>query len=234
LGRRAARGVLAALVGIAALPALWRGREASAQLGALAQWIDGFGAWAPLAFVGAYALAAVAFVPGLLLTLSSGALFGSVAGSAYAFAAASLGACAAFLIARHLARGWVERWLVSHPRLVAIDRAVASSGVKVVLLLRLSPVFQYNLLNYALGLAQVRFRDYLCACVGMLPATIAYAYLGSVLRDLSRLDAVKAFAAPGDPWLSSLLSVSGAVATLAASAVITRIARRALARIEDG
>ena len=111
--------------------------------------------WGPVAFVAGYALATVAFVPGSLLTLAAGAIFGLVKGTALVFVAATLGASVAFLVARYR-RSRTDRTAPGRATSDSppIDRAVAAEGRKIVLLLRLSPVFPFNLLNYALGLTR--------------------------------------------------------------------------------
>src|ERR1700690_3963469 len=125
--------------------------RAGAYLPAFAEWVNGLGLWGPVVFILGYAVATVAFLPGAILTLAAGAVFGVGAGVAYVFIAAVLGSCAAFLVARYLARGAIERRLAGNPRFAAIDRAVGAQGRKIVFLLRLSPVFPFNLVNYALG-----------------------------------------------------------------------------------
>jgi uncharacterized membrane protein YdjX (TVP38/TMEM64 family) len=228
--RRARHWLAAAALLLAAL-ALWHARgELSRELQELASGVRELGAWGPLAFIAGYAVAVVAFVPALPLTLAGGAIFGPLAGAAYVFAAASLGACGAFLVARHAARGRVERRIAGSPRFAAVDRAIADQGLRIAFLLRLSPVFPFSLLNYVLGLTRVRFPDYALACLGMLPATAAYAYLGSLIGDLAGLGAPPA-ADPASPWLRRGLSALGVVATLAVVALLARIARRALAEV---
>src|SRR5439155_1410723 len=101
--------------------------------------------------------------------------------------AATLGASAAFLVGRYLARAAVERRIAANPRFAAIDRAVGAEGRKIVFLLRLSPVFPFNLLNYALGLTRVRFADFFLASVGMLPGTVLYVYSGKLIGDVTGL-----------------------------------------------
>jgi uncharacterized membrane protein YdjX (TVP38/TMEM64 family) len=113
-----------------------------------------------IAFVVIYNLATVLFIPGSLLTLGGGALYGVVWGSVYVVIAATLGATIAFLIGRYYARGWVAKQMQGHPKFQAIDQAVAKEGVKIVLLTRLSPVFPFNLLNYAFGVTCVSLKDY--------------------------------------------------------------------------
>ena len=216
------------IVGIA----LWRGRaELASELQAFALWVRGLGGWAPLAFIAGYAIAVVGFVPALPLTLAGGAIFGPIAGVAYVFAAASAGACGAFLIARYAARSVLEQRIAGNPRFNAVDRAIADRGLRIAFLLRLSPVFPFSLLNYALGLTRVRFADYAVACLGMLPATAAYVYLGSLLGELAGLTPGATPADPSSAWLKRALSVLGLFATLAVIGVIARTAQRALAEV---
>jgi uncharacterized membrane protein YdjX (TVP38/TMEM64 family) len=220
---------LAIVLAIAAV--LLLGRRAAAVLPALSDWVAGLGAVAPIAFAALYIAATVLFVPGSLLTLAAGALFGVVKGTAIVIVAASLGACAAFLIARYAARERVARLTERDKRFAAIDRAVGNSGFKIVALLRLSPVFPFNLLNYALGLTSVRFRDYALACVAMLPGTLLYVYYGRLIGDVAALAAGER-AERG--WTYYLLLGAGLLATIAVTAILTRIARRELARNAPG
>src|SRR5262249_39704886 len=136
-------------------------------------------------FIAGYVVATVAFVPGLVLTLAAGAIFGLLRGTLYTFVGATLGASAAFLVARYLARFRIERKIAGNPRFQAIDRAVSREGLKIVALLRLSPVFPFNLLNYSLGLTKVRFVDYLAASIAMLPGTLVYVYYGKAAGSLA-------------------------------------------------
>jgi uncharacterized membrane protein YdjX (TVP38/TMEM64 family) len=194
--------VLVALAAVAVL--VVAGRKAGALIPAFSAWVDGLGVWGPVAFVVGYAIAAVAFVPGSLLTLAAGAIFGVGKGTALVLVAATLGASAAFLVSRYLARGFVERRLAGDERFAAIDRAIGSQGRKIVFLLRLSPVFPFNLLNYALGLTRVRFADYVVASIGMLPGTLLYVYYGKVAGDLARLAGGAGPAITGSSaWVSS-------------------------------
>jgi uncharacterized membrane protein YdjX (TVP38/TMEM64 family) len=221
------RRVLVLLAAAAALALLvWLGRQGGDQVPRFAAWVDGLGVWGPLAFVAGYAVAAVAMVPGSLLTLAAGAIFGLAEGTLYVFVGATLGASAAFLVARYLARGLVERRLAGSPRFAALDHAVGREGRKIVFLLRLSPVFPFNLLNYGLGLTRVRFVDYLVACLGMLPGTFLYVYYGKLLGTVA---AAAGGAEVERGWEYWLVLGLGVAATVAVTAVITRRARQALA-----
>lgn len=181
------------------------------------------GPWGPALFVLIYVLATVLFIPGSALTLGAGAVFGVAWGSLYVSIASTLGATAAFLVGRYLARGWVAKKIEGNASFAAIDRAVADEGWKIVGLTRLSPVFPFTLLNYAFGLTRVTLRNYIIASwIGMMPGTVMYVYLGSLAR-------VGAAGEKKSPAELALYGV-GLVATLAITVFITRIARRALAQ----
>lgn len=205
-------------------------RELGGQLPRFAGWVDGLGVWGPLVFVLGYALATVAFVPGSLLTLAGGAIFGLVRGAVLVFVGATLGATLAFLVARYVARGAVERRVAAHPRFAAIDRAVAREGRKIVFLLRLSPAFPFVLLNYGLGLTRVRFVDYLVASFGMLPGTVLYVYYGKLAGDVA---ALAGGASETRGWQHWTVLILGIIATLAVTTVVTRLARRALRNLDQ-
>lgn len=138
-----------------------------------------------------------------------------------------LGSAAAFLVARYLARSAVERRLAGDPRFAAVDRAIGREGRKIVLLLRLSPVIPFNLLNYGLGLTQVRFADYLIGSLGILPGTVLYVYYGKVAGDVA---ALAGGAGQKGVAYYALLAL-GLVATVAATAVVTRSAQRSLQEV---
>lgn len=224
----ASRGKLVLTLAIAALAlaaVILGGRQAGQYLPQFAAWVESLGWLGPLVFILGYAVATVAFIPGSLLTLAAGAIFGLVQGTLYTLVGATLGASAAFLVARYGARGWIERRIAGNARFAAIDRAVGKEGFKIVALLRLSPVFPFNLLNYSLGLTRVRFLDYLLASVAMLPGSLLYVYYGKAAGSLAAVaGGVKAERGP-EYWLTLGL---GLVATIAVTTVITRLAGRAL------
>ncbi len=227
--RRSAARLVLIVLGLGALIAL--GRAVGGYVPQFAAWVDSLGAWGPIAFIAGYVIACVAFIPGSLLTLAAGAIFGVTRGVLYVFVGAVLGAAAAFLIARYVARSAVERKLAGNLRFAAIDRAIARQGLKIVTLLRLSPVFPFNLLNYALGLTQVRFGDYLLAMVGILPGTILYVYTGKLAGDVV---ALAGDAAPArGPGYYAVLGL-GLAATVVVTTMVTRTARRALEEVTDG
>jgi len=214
------------MLGMAAVAAIvLLGRVVGGYLPVFAAWVAAQGAWGPVIFIAGYVVATVAVLPGSLLTLAAGVIFGIPAGVSYVFIGAVVGSSLAFLIARYVARPAVERRVVGDPRFEQIDRAVGKQGRKIVFLLRLSPVLPFNVLNYALGLTRVRFRDYLIASLGMLPGTMLYVYSGRVAGDLAAL-AGGAEVARGSGYY--LVLALGLAATVAVTLWVTRIARRAL------
>ena len=201
------------------------GRQLGGYIPVFAQWVNGLGVWGPVVFILGYATAVVAFVPGSILTLAAGAIFGLVEGTLYVFVAATLGATAAFIVSRTIARTAIEKRLRGNEKFAAIDRAVAAQGRRIVFLLRLSPAFPFTLLNYALGLTQVRLVDYFVASVGMLPGTVLYVYYGKLAGDVAAL-AGGAVVEKGAGYYTVL--VLGLVATVVVTTIVTRLARRAL------
>lgn len=216
------------LIGVAGVGFIMLGRQAGMYLPQFVTWVESLGVWGPVVFVAGYVVAAVAFVPGSILTLAAGAIFGLSKGVAIVFLAAMLGSAAAFLVARYVARPAIERRLAGNTRFAAIDRAVGARGRKIVFLLRLSPVFPFNLLNYALGLTKVRFLDFFIASVGMLPGTLLYVYYGKLAGDVATLAGGSAVA-KGPAYYAVL--ILGLVATIVVTTIVTRIARRALQEV---
>lgn len=188
------------------------------------EWIDSLGGWGAGVFMLLYIVATVAFLPGSILTLGAGFVFGVIWGSVYVSIASTLGSICAFLIGRYLARGWVSEKIAGQEKFKAIDNAVGKEGWKIVGLLRLSPIFPFNLLNYSLGLTKVSLKDYfLASWIGMMPGTVMYVYIGSIAGSLATLGTERS-RTTGE-WI---LYGVGLVATVAVTVYVTQIARRAL------
>jgi len=189
-------------------------------------WIAGLGPMGPLIFVALYIVACVLLLPGSILTLGAGVLFGVVNGSIAVSIGATLGATCAFLVGRYLARDWVAKRIAGNEKFKTIDEAVAREGWKIVLLTRLSPVFPFNLLNYAFGLTQVGIRHYFFASwLGMIPGTVMYVYIGFLAGDLAGLGDGGHTRTSGE-WI---LYGVGLLSTIAVTIFVTRLARKALA-----
>ncbi len=183
----------------------------------------GIGGMALFAFVSG--LSVVFFFPGSVVMTAAGAAFGLTRGFLTAQAGATLGAGLAFLVSRYVARRRVEHWVSSKPAFAAVDEAIGNEGWKVVLLTRCCPLFPYIFQNYAFGLTRVSFAHYaLGSFLGLVPTTLAFAYLGSLGRS-------GAEAASGDATnLQLVLRGFGFLATVAVSVYLARLSRRALAK----
>jgi uncharacterized membrane protein YdjX (TVP38/TMEM64 family) len=174
-------------------------------------------------FIIVYIAATVFFLPGSILTLGAGATFGLVGGFVAVSIGSTLGASASFLVGRFIARDSIAKKVKGNDRFAAIDRAVGKEGFKIVFLTRLSPIFPFNLLNYAYGLTTVPFWHFFFASwIGMMPGTILYVYLGSAAAELGGAGNSEA-----GGW-GLLLKVVGLIATIVVTVFITRIARSAL------
>ncbi|MCB1723189.1 MAG: TVP38/TMEM64 family protein [Chromatiaceae bacterium] len=168
------------LAATALFVAYHRDRLDVAQLG---RWIDAAAIAGPLLFVAIYAAATVLFLPGSLMTLAGGALFGPIAGTLYNLAGATLGAALAFVIARFIGGTWIERR--AHGSMQRLRDGIDDEGWRFVAFTRLVPAFPFNLLNYALGLTRIRFWSYLVtSAICMLPGAAAYTYLGHAGRQV--------------------------------------------------
>jgi uncharacterized membrane protein YdjX (TVP38/TMEM64 family) len=182
-------------------------------VGEVEAWIDGLGPWAPVAFLAAYLVAPALFLPGSPLTIAAGAIFGVVGGGLLSLLGATGGATIAFLIARHLAGDWVERR--ASGRLREIRDGVDREGWRFVAVVRLVPVFPFNLVNYAFGLTRISAATFaFTSFLAMAPGAFAYAYIGHVGREL---------AAGGSGLVQKSLL---AIGILAALAVLPSIVRR--------
>lgn len=191
----------------------------------LAEWARGTGALGVAVFAVAYIVSTALGLPGSILTLAAGFAYGPVWGLVIASPASVAGATCAFLLGRTLLHDWAVRRVGQSKRLEAIDAAVARQGFTLVFLLRLSPVFPFNVLNYALSLTRVRLSTYVAASfLGMLPGTAMYVYLGSLAPAAAEMSA----AGQGGGGTRTALYAAGLAATVAVAVIGTRAARRAL------
>jgi uncharacterized membrane protein YdjX (TVP38/TMEM64 family) len=189
------------------------------------QWVESLGTVGAIAFIGIYILATIAFLPGSILTLGAGVVFGVVAGSLYVLIGATLGAVAAFLVGRYLARDWVAQKIAGNDKFRAIDEAVGREGFKIVVLTRLSPVFPFNVLNYAYGLTGVSLKDYFFGSLGMIPGTIMYVYIGSLAGSIATIGTETQ---PTNPTVQWAIRIIGFIATVMVTLYVTHVARKAL------
>lgn len=157
-------------------------------------WIDENLVAGVFAFMGVYAVATVAFVPGSILTLGIGFVLGKAAGlgpgvalaTITVFVGASLGAIASFLLGRYLLRSWVEQALLrKYPSIKACDKVFKQNGFRIFVLLRLSPVVPFNVINYIAGVTCMKLLPYALALIFMLPGTVLYCFIGATAGSLT-------------------------------------------------
>jgi uncharacterized membrane protein YdjX (TVP38/TMEM64 family) len=186
-------------------------------------WVQGAGWVGAVAFALLYIAATVLGLPALPLTLAAGVVYGPMGGTLLVSPASVVGASLAFLLGRTLLRGWVRKRTEGHAKFQALDQAIGQEGWRLVALLRLSPVFPFSLLNYALGATGVGLGSYvLTSWLAMLPGTFLYVSAGAAAGAATGLSAGQGVA----PWMLYL----GLAATLIVTLRITWIARRALAK----
>ena len=219
---RGASGKLIALGFTAvALVLLFRTFDAKARMQAALDWIEGLGYWGPVVFILVYIAATVALLPGSILTLGAGALFGLPKGFIWVSLGSVLGATAAFIVGRYVARDWAAQRIAGNTTFAAVDEAIAEEGWKIVGLLRLSPMFPFNSLNYGCALTRISLRDYfLASWIGMIPGTIMWVYIGYLAN----------VAAADEANSTKALKIGGFIATLVFTIAATRIAKKALDR----
>ncbi|TVR52118.1 MAG: TVP38/TMEM64 family protein [Puniceicoccaceae bacterium] len=197
------------------------------------EWLQDFNAWVgqagPLGlvvFIGVYIAATVLLLPGAILTVGAGFIFGLGWGFLAVSAGSTIGAALAFLIGRYFARDKIEAATRDNPKFRSVDRAIGQRGAKLIFLLRLSPLIPFNLSNYFYGLTAVRFSSYVLASwLGMMPGTLLYVYFGT----LGRVGVEAAAGAEtGRTALEWTLLAVGLLIVLGVSWWVSQIARKAL------
>ncbi|MEL6930126.1 MAG: TVP38/TMEM64 family protein [Cyanobacteria bacterium J06600_6] len=190
-------------------------------------WVQGLGSLGAIAFILIYIIATIALVPGSILTLGAGLLFGVAWGSVYVLIGAAIGETCAFLLGRYLLRNWVEGKIARDQKFLTLDRALNRSGLKIILLTRLSPIFPFSLLNYAFGITGISLKDYFLGSIGMIPMTVVYVYFGSLAGDLATIGTASQLANPELQWI---IKIIGFIATVTCTVYVTRTAHQALNR----
>jgi len=197
-------------------------------------WVESNPAKGVFAFMAVYIVATVLFVPGSILTLGSGFVFANAFGlgigvllaTVAVFVGASIGALMAFLLGRYLLRNWVKTLTHKYKIFQAIDKALEEKGLRIMILLRLSPIIPFNALNYICGVTSVSFKDYALACFGMLPGTVLYVFLGTSAGALANV---------GSSGSSKAVTITtvvvGLVFGIGAIALTTRYAKKELNKI---
>ena len=204
------------------------GRTVGRDVVSLEKWIGDLGVWAPVVFIALLVLLTSFFVPDTLFAMIAGALFGLAWGMVYTAIGAILTASLNFWVARYLLHGHVQDILETHPRLAAIERAASREGLRLMVLLRLTPIHAVSL-SYALGASHVRFSAFLVSCVAMVPMLFVEVYFGYLASHVAKV-------AGGVHRASSVhttATVAGFVVCIFVMLYITHFARQALAKTEQ-
>ena len=195
------------------------------------EWIAALGTFGVIVFIVAYAVAALLMLPGGILTIGAGLIFGLGWGFLAVSIGSTIGASLAFLLGRSVARDKIRALTEDKPKFRQIDRAIGERGAKLIFLLRLSPVVPFNLSNYFYGLTAVKFWPYVLASwIGMMPGTLAYVYFGTLGRAAAQS---AADAGPERGPLEWTLLTVGLVATFAVTIWVSKIARDAIRETEE-
>ena len=193
----------------------------------LNEYIGRLGWLGPFIYILIYIAATVLMIPGSALTLASGAIFGPIVGTMVTVVGSNIGANIAFVLSRTILRERVLRWVEDYPGFIGVSDAVGQGGIKIILLLRLSPVLPFTVINYLLGLTSITHWKYFWGTIiGMLPGTIAFVYFGSLPKLLSSAD-------PKANALKLLIQTVGVIATVLAVILITKVSKTSLARAMD-
>ncbi|HEX7154672.1 MAG TPA: TVP38/TMEM64 family protein [Thermoanaerobaculia bacterium] len=216
------RSVVRILIGVAILAALavaMRVLPVAQLLEQFKAWVQGVGPVGYVLYAVAYVVCCVFIIPAFALTIGAGAIFGFVTGSIIVVIGATLGATAAFLLARTVMRHKVESMTSGNAKFRALDRAITNEGTKIMWLVRLSGFPPFTWVNYAFGLTGVTLRSYiLTTFIGIIPGTLAFTYAGA------------AGAAAVTQSSNRIALIVTAVGAVLVSIFIARIALRAIKR----
>lgn len=189
-------------------------------------WIDSLGVWRAIAFIGVYIIATLICLPGSILALGGGALFGAIWGAVFVFLGGFLGAVSAFSLGRSLLKERVAKRLEKNPYLQALNSAVVTKGWKIACLLHLSPMIPFNVLNYALGASKISFKDFAIATgIGIVPGVILYSFLGSAIGDFTM---IMMGMSESHSRVRLFFTIAGSIVTLLLTIYLARIARQTI------
>jgi uncharacterized membrane protein YdjX (TVP38/TMEM64 family) len=217
------------VLGVAVLALVfWVGRFAAHELKAVEDWIAGLDYWGPLAFMALLIVGTSLFVPDTLFAVAGGALFGLAWGTVLTFVAASLSAVLNFWISRKLLRERVLAILAGRPKLAAIERAASRQGLRLLILLRLTPLNPATI-SYAVGASEIGFGAFLVGCVGLAPGLFVEVYFGYVVTHVAHL----AGGAHEHSRLHLVITAVGFAMCVVLLLYVTRLAHRALKDVAE-
>lgn len=167
------------LVAVAVVLVVWISRSVfQVDANSIRDWILSFGIWAPLMYIVIYTVRPLIFFPASVLSLAGGLAFGAWMGTIYTIIGATLGAMLSFYVASRLGKSLVKKqWSGNAAK---IQSQMEHNGFLYVLMFRLIPVINFDLISYLAAIAKVRFSSFaLATVIGIIPGTFAYNFLGS-------------------------------------------------------
>jgi uncharacterized membrane protein YdjX (TVP38/TMEM64 family) len=194
----------------------------------LREWVKSLGLWGPLVYCLIFIVLTSIFFPESILAIAAGTLFGFWMGILWVVVAGTIGAMLIFFIGRKVFYSPVRKQLQKHPKLMAFDEAAGKEGFRLMFLLRLSPL-NYSLLCYVLSVSSAKFRPYVLACLGMFPGNVSTVYFGYTARHVTEVAAHQTSAS----WVKEVSIYAGLGFAILASAVVARIAMRAVKKMQD-
>jgi len=198
----------------------------------LVEWIENYGWWGIILFILLHLIGSIIAIPAFVMAFAGGFIFGLGRGIIIVSISSTMGATAAFLVARYLVRDWIIRIMEKHPRYKIIDEAIAREGWQIIGLIRLSPIIPYNILHFVFGITSVKLLHYIIASwIGMLPMTFMYVYAGSLASSLTQVGESKYLIYSSESWIFYIL---GFLITLTATIYVSAVVRRALKKKLDG
>ena len=178
-----------------------------------------------LLFIGFYIGSCLLFVPGSVLSLGAGAIYGFWGGIVLVLVCNGVGAFISLVITRYLLKNWAAKYFARSSKMQALQTAVEKEGWKIVSLTHLSPIMPFSLINYAYGLTNISVGEFLLATeIGSIPSACVYVYLGSFLGNLAKIGP-EIRKHNGLEWL---LQALGLIATIAVTIYISRLASQTL------
>ena len=194
-------------------------------------WVKSMGSLGPLFYLIFLSIAVVLLFPTPILKIFSGALFGFSLGSLINFASSVLGGFIAFILGRWMLRDSIKKIISKNKKVASIEKALSEDGMRVSILVRLSPILPDEWLNYALSTTSLSLKDFMISSISSLLYALVYSYYGSVLGSLAFSSAgIDGFNRSPLWWA---MTVIGVIATIVVTVYTTRIAMKALEEYQE-
>lgn len=196
---------------------------------AMEKWISDQGPWGPLVFIITFIVLSSVFVPDTVFAIIAGALFGVFWGTVWMIVGGVITASLNFYVSRRFLHRRVRAIMEKYPKFLIVEKAATQQGIKLQLLVRLTPI-NPTVVSYLLGATQTKFRDFLFACVGLIPAFFVEVYFGFIAKHVG----IATSQARTHSWKYNAVVFAGFAICVIVFVYITTVARRALIAAEEG